>query len=47
MIWKEFGEMLLNFYSDKKRERDRTENISNNLFEQDLSNKEHPRKRSK
>ena len=38
--------MLLNFYSDKKRERDRIENISNNLFEQDLSNKEYPRKES-
>jgi hypothetical protein len=41
---KEFGEMLLNFYSDKKGEKDRVEKISSNLLEQALSNKEYPRK---
>lgn len=43
---KEFGEMLLNFYSDRKREKERIENISNNLLEQALSNKEYPGKES-
>jgi len=43
---KEFGEMLLNFYRDRKREKERIENISNNLIEQALSNKEYLRKES-
>ena len=38
---REFGDMLLNFYNDRKEEKDKVEKISNYLLEQALRDDEY------